>query len=216
MIHLLLFDVDGTLILTGGAGIRAFQRAFHELFRREVETDGIRFHGRTDPEIVEDIFAAGLSRSPTPEELQAICSRYIAHLEEEVRHSPGFRIMPGLPHLLEMLAVRAEVRLGLATGNLEGAARIKLDRADLNRYFPFGGFGSDAKDRTVLIQKAIERGRDLADRPHQEIRTVPDPRGAPSDLQPVSRPPRRGGASLARLPHHAGTPPPIGDACRSG
>ncbi|MBW8004529.1 MAG: HAD hydrolase-like protein [candidate division NC10 bacterium] len=170
MIHLLLFDVDGTLILTGGAGIRAFQRAFHELFRREVETDGIRFHGRTDPEIIEDIFAAGLSRSPTPEELQAICSRYLAHLEEEVRHSPGFRIMPGLPHLLEMLAVRAEVRLGLATGNLEGAARIKLDRADLNRYFPFGGFGSDAKDRTVLIQKAIERGRDLADRPHQEIR----------------------------------------------
>ena len=170
MMNLLLFDVDGTLILTGGAGIRAFQRAFRELFNMEAVTDGIRFHGRTDPEIVEDIFAVRLSRSPTPEELQAICSRYLAYLEEEVPHSPGFRIMPGLPDLLEVLARRADVRLGLATGNLEGAARIKLGRPDLNRYFPFGGFGSDAKDRTALIHKAIERGMTLLGRSQQEIK----------------------------------------------
>lgn len=170
MINLLLFDVDGTLILTGGAGIRAFQRVLRELFKMEATTDGIRFHGRTDPEIVEDIFLKGLSRSPTPEELEAICSRYLAYLEEEVRGSPGYRVMPGFPHLLEILAGRADVRMGLATGNLEGAARIKLSRADMNRYFPFGGYGSDAKDRTVLIQKAIERGRTLIRRPQQEIR----------------------------------------------
>jgi phosphoglycolate phosphatase-like HAD superfamily hydrolase len=170
MINLLLFDVDGTLIQTGGAGIRAFQRAFRELFNMEAVTDRIRFHGRTDPEIAEDIFAARLSRSPTPEELQAICSRYLAYLEEEVPQSPGYRVMPGLPDLLKILASRGEVRLGLATGNLETAARIKLTRADLNRYFSFGGFGSDAKDRTVLIQKAIERGRSFLDRSHQEIR----------------------------------------------
>ena len=110
MMNLLLFDVDGTLILTGGAGIRAFQRAFRELFNMEAVTDGIRFHGRTDPEIVEDIFAARLSRSPTPEELQAICSRYLAYLEEEVPHSPGFRIMPGLPDLLEVGKISAADR----------------------------------------------------------------------------------------------------------
>lgn len=172
MVHLLLFDVDGTLIHTGGAGIRAFRRTFRELFRREVATDGIRFHGRTDPEILEDIFVAGLARSPTPEEVQAIYSHYLGYLDEEVPQSPGYRIMPGLPHLLEVLAARPEVRLGLATGNLEGAARIKLGRADLNRYFLFGGFGSDAKDRTALIRKAIERGRTLVGGSEREIGTV--------------------------------------------
>ena len=187
MIHLLLFDVDGTLILTGGAGIRAFQRAFHELFRREVETDGIRFHGRTDPEIIEDIFAAGLSRSPTPEELQAICSRYLAHLEEEVRHSPGFRIPDPYGGSRD-------------SGVSKGIPRIVQEG------------GGDRRDSVSWPDGSGDHRGYLCCR----AQPVPDPRGAPSDLQPVSRPPRRGGASLARLPHHAGTPPPIGDACRSG
>lgn len=172
MVYLVLFDVDGTLILTGGAGIRSFQRTFRELFGLDVVTDGIRFHGRTDPEIVEDISAAGLGRLPTAAEIRAICSRYVSYLEEEVRHSPGYRIMPGLPALLETLAGRAEVRLGLATGNLEDAARIKLDRADLNRYFSFGGFGSDAKDRAMLIRKAIERGTALEDPSRRDIKAI--------------------------------------------
>jgi phosphoglycolate phosphatase len=171
MVHLLLFDVDGTLIHTGGAGIRAFQRAFHEMFRVTMATEGIRFHGRTDPEILEDIFVAVFGQPPAPEQVEVICRRYLGHLHDEVPHSPGYRIMPGLPHLLELLSARGEVRLGLATGNLEEAARIKLDRADLNRYFSFGGFGSDAKDRTALIRKAIDRGRNLAGE-SQEIRVI--------------------------------------------
>ncbi len=172
MTTLLLFDVDGTLILTGGAGIRAFQRTFRELFSIEALADGIRFHGRTDPDIIEDLFTAGLGRLPTPAEIQAICSRYLPYLQEEVRHSPGYRIMPGLPDLLEMLAGRPEFRLGLATGNLETAARIKLSRADLNRYFSFGGFGSDAQNRTALIQKAIERGRNIMGESKKDMRVV--------------------------------------------
>lgn len=172
MITLVLFDVDGTLILTGGAGIRAFQRTFRELFRVDAVIDGIRFHGRTDPEIIDDIFVAGLGRPATLVETEAVYSRYLTYLDEEVRDSPGYRIMPGLPDLLETLAGRAEVRLGLATGNLEGAARIKLSRADLNRFFSFGGFGSDAKDRTVLIRKAIERGRVLLEGSDQQVRAV--------------------------------------------
>ncbi|MFQ5962233.1 MAG: HAD hydrolase-like protein, partial [Candidatus Methylomirabilales bacterium] len=117
-----------------------------------------------------DIFMNGLNRSATPEELEAICTRYLDHLAEEVRHSPGYRVMPGLPDLLDVLAARAEVPLGLATGNLEGAARIKLSRADMNGYFPFGGYGSDAKDRTALIKQAIQRGRTLLDRSDEELR----------------------------------------------
>lgn len=170
MINLLLFDVDGTLILTGGAGIRSFQRTFRELFGQEAIIDGIRFHGRTDPEIVEDIFMQGFNRLPTPQELEAICTRYLDYLAEEVRHSPGYRVMPGLPNLLDVLAARPEVRMGLATGNLEGAARIKLSRADMNSYFSFGGYGSDAKDRTALIKKAIERGRTLLNRSDAAVR----------------------------------------------
>lgn len=170
MINLLLFDVDGTLILTGGAGVRSFQRTFRELFKTEAVLDGIRFHGRTDLEIVEDIFIKCLNRLPAPEELQTICNEYLTYLKEEVPRSPGYRIMPGLPGLLKILAARSEVCMGLATGNLEGAARIKLNRADLNQYFPFGGYGSDAKDRTVLIRTAIERGRNLLGQSHDEVR----------------------------------------------
>lgn len=172
MIHLLLFDVDGTLILTGGAGIRAFQRTFRELFRMDPVIDGIRLHGRTDPQIIDDIFAAGLGRPATSSEIEAMSRLYLTHLDDEVRHSPGYRIMPGLPRLLETLAGRPEVRLGLATGNLEEAARIKLSRAGMNRFFSFGGFGSDAKDRTVLIRKAIERGKALLGECNQQVRAV--------------------------------------------
>ena len=172
MINLLLFDVDGTLILTGGAGIRGLQRTFRELFRIEAAIDGIRFHGRTDLDIIDDLFTGGLGRPPTPAEVQSISDRYLEYLQEEVRHSPGYRIMPGLPHLLQVLGERPDVRLGLATGNLKDAARIKLSRADMNGFFSFGGFGSDARDRTVLIQKAIERGRTLLGSSDQEIRVV--------------------------------------------
>jgi phosphoglycolate phosphatase len=170
MVHLLLFDVDGTLIQTGGAGIRAFRRTFQELFEIQVVTDRVRFHGRTDPEILEDLFAAELGRPPTTTEVRAICQRYLYYLDEEVPRSPGYRMMPGLPGLLELLVERTGVRIGLATGNLEEAARIKLHRADLNRFFSFGGFGSDAKDRTKLIRTAIERGQQHLRGPAPPIR----------------------------------------------
>ena len=91
MIHLLLFDVDGTLILTGGAGIRAFQRTFRELFQMDPVIDGIRLHGRTDPQIIDDIFVAGLGRPATSSEIEAISRLYLAHLDDEVRRSPEYR-----------------------------------------------------------------------------------------------------------------------------
>ena len=172
MKYLLLFDLDGTLILTGGAGIRAFHTTFRELFQVKVATDGIRFHGRTDLEIIEDICQTDLHRLPTPEELQAICDRYLAHLQDEVTSSPGYRVMPGIPELLRILSRFPDVRLGLGTGNLEGAARIKLARADLNRYFPFGGFGSDAKERREVLRKAVERGKALFGRTGESVQVV--------------------------------------------
>lgn len=159
--NLLLFDVDGTLVLTGGAGIRAFNLAFEQLYGLQGAMEGVRAGGKTDPAIVREIFRTKLRRQATPEEVEALTKSYLQLLPEAVERSEGFRLMPGIPRLLELLAARSDVLLGLGTGNFEQAARIKLERAGLNRYFPFGGFGSDSEDRVQLVRIAIDRGRAL-------------------------------------------------------
>jgi phosphoglycolate phosphatase len=154
-VKLLLFDVDQTLISTGGAGIRALNRAFRDIFSMENAMDGILPHGKTDPGIIREIFAArggdgnGVSMEP-------ILERYLVHLREEVETSAAYRVLPGIVRVLDQLSPRSDVLLGLATGNIELGARIKLQRGDLNRYFSFGGFGSDAEDRTDLVRRAAD------------------------------------------------------------
>lgn len=159
---ILLFDVDGTLVLSGGAGARALDRAFHALHGVAGGTEGIRFGGKTDPAIVREIFLNRLGRSPNRAELEAVYRAYLPHLEEEVAASRGFAVMPGVASLLAGLSARADVLLGLVTGNLEEGARIKLGRPGLNGYFRFGGYGSDAEDRDDLTRIGLERGRALA------------------------------------------------------
>jgi phosphoglycolate phosphatase-like HAD superfamily hydrolase len=161
---IVLFDLDGTLLSAGGADRRAMLRAFQELWGVDAAVEGLRVHGRTDPEILGEIFQARLSRPPRATERQRLYRRYLAHLEEELNSCPGFRVLPGVVDLLETLAADSTVALGLATGNLEEAARLKLRRADLDRYFRFGGYGSDAADRETLVRLAIERGRALLPR----------------------------------------------------
>jgi phosphoglycolate phosphatase-like HAD superfamily hydrolase len=82
-------------------------------------------------------------------------------LADAVAESDGFQVMPGMEELLPRLTEQG-VLLGLVTGNIEAAAQIKLARADLNRYFAFGGYGSDARDRTEVTRKALERGGEVA------------------------------------------------------
>jgi phosphoglycolate phosphatase-like HAD superfamily hydrolase len=86
------------------------------------------------------------------------------YLPGEVERSPGFVVKPGVPELLERLTAE-DVLLGLTTGNVEPAAHAKLARADLNHYFSFGGYGSDAPERVDLTRRAIERARRLAGEP---------------------------------------------------
>ena len=156
--RILLFDLDGTLVLTGGAGVRALDRVFQDLYGLKGAGRGVPFRGRTDLRIIRDIVERKLRRPMAAEEAAAICDRYLPYLEEEVERSPTYRVLPGVPALLTRLAAREDCLLGLGTGNLEAAARIKLARADLNRFFPFGGFGSDAEDRVEVLRRAVARG----------------------------------------------------------
>ncbi len=159
---ILLFDIDGTLLSAGGADRRAVLRAFRELWDVDAAVEGLPVHGRTDPEIVEGIFRARLGRVPGATELELLQKRYLVHLEKELTTPTGFQVLPGVPHLLETLSSDSDVALGLATGNVEGAAKLKLRRAELLEKFRFGAFGSDAADRETLLRVAVERGKSLA------------------------------------------------------
>lgn len=154
--RLLLFDVDQTLIHTGGAGIRALNRAFHKVLLIENAMDGVSPHGKTDPWIVREVLSKRMDTAPADGLIDSILDEYVGFLEEEVQRSPNYRVLPGILEILEEMARRSNVLMGLATGNVEAGARIKLSRGALNRYFPFGGFGSDAEDRVSVVRKAVE------------------------------------------------------------
>ncbi len=157
--RLILFDVDGTLLMAGGAGNRALGRALQHTYGLENGLHGIRLDGKTDPQIVREALGRyGKEASLTRQSLNSLFASYIPFLKDEVATSPDFRILPGVPELMATLSTQSSVALGLATGNIEVGARIKLDRADLTSFFTFGGYGSDAENRTELIRTAIERG----------------------------------------------------------
>ena len=152
-----LFDIDGTLISSGGASDRAWKRAFEELQGVEVDVPAVTGKGVPDPEVGRVVFEKAIGREPTEEEAEALMRRRLDHLPEEVESSPGFVVKDGVVELLERL-IEDGIMLGLTTGNVEEAAHIKLARPNLNRYFAFGGYGSDSPDRTELTRKALERG----------------------------------------------------------
>jgi phosphoglycolate phosphatase-like HAD superfamily hydrolase len=155
-VGLLLFDVDGTLVLTGGAGLRALDCAFEKRHGRRGATAGIRLHGMTDPAIVRDMYQRQLGAVPDATETAAFLDDYLSFLEEEVASSTGYRLMPGLPRALDELVPAGHV-LGLATGNVRAGARLKLTRGGLWGRFAFGGFGDDSPDRAELVRAAAGR-----------------------------------------------------------
>jgi len=160
-VKLLLFDVDQTLINSGGAGLRALDRACQKLFAIEKATDGINPQGKTDPAIAREILRVRLgTNSAVNSQIDSILDAYVFFLKEEVQTSPTFGVLPGIAALLEDMMTRKDVLLGLATGNIEIGARIKLDRGHLNGHFSFGGFGSDSEDRTTLVQAAANKAAD--------------------------------------------------------
>ncbi len=161
---LLLFDLDWTLVYTGGAGVRALDRAFEGLFHIPQAMKTVSPDGKTDPAICREMIKVHLRRDPHAGEIEKLCEEYLKHLKIEVAQSDGYRILPGIPELLEILSRRDDILMGLGTGNLEGGATIKLERPNFMRYFKFGGFGSDSEDRPTVLRKGVERGEFLAAR----------------------------------------------------
>lgn len=159
--HLILFDVDGTLLLSGGAGARALNIAFERIYGIPNGMRHVHPHGKTDELIVQEMFRSHLERCGSEPEVKALLERYLEILPITVRDSKNFHLMPGIPGLLSYLRSRKDVFMGLGTGNIEEGARIKLSRGGLNRFFSFGGFGSDSGDRTELLEAGFQRGEEI-------------------------------------------------------
>jgi phosphoglycolate phosphatase-like HAD superfamily hydrolase len=152
-----LFDIDGTLLVTGGAGGVAWQRAFQELHGIDADVAERTDAGMTDPEIAAIIFREVIGHEGDQAERARVMAAYLRHLPDAVNESSDYRLMPGVEEVLDRL-IDQGMLLGLVTGNIEAAAHVKLARGNLNRFFSFGGYGSDSADRTELTRAGLRRG----------------------------------------------------------
>jgi len=160
--RLLLFDIDGTLVNTGGAGSGAMTRAFSKVCGIDDAFGGLSMAGMTDPLILDhaiDIAEKNGRRMTCTHEEIFDC--YLQFLSEELNSGRNhYQVLPGVVETLEELAGRDDLVLGLATGNIADGARVKLEHGNIYHYFGFGGYGSDHHDRTYVVQQAVRRGEE--------------------------------------------------------
>jgi phosphoglycolate phosphatase len=165
----LLFDLDGTLTRSGGAGSRALGKALHARPQAVAELRKMRLDGMTDRAIARIVLAAEGDQSRPIEDrmrgvaesdIDATLARYLEALAIECAKGV-YQAQPGIPALLDRLRARADVLLGLCTGNLEDGARLKLTSARLWEHFRFGGYGSDAEPRPDIVRAAWRRAQSL-------------------------------------------------------
>jgi phosphoglycolate phosphatase len=179
--RILLFDIDGTLVSTGGAGAVAWRQAFEELHGIPADIGQFTDAGMTDPDVGAKTFEAVLGRDPTPHELAQLIQRRLEHLPEAVDASEKYRVLPGVPERLRQLSRDGHL-LGLITGNGDGAAHVKLQRADLNRWFTFGAYAVAGHARADIVRDAVERGEAMLGRdvPNTEVYVIGD---TPLDIE---------------------------------
>lgn len=158
MTVLYLFDIDGTLMHAAGSGRVAFDAVFAEQHGLLNASDGVRYGGRTDPGILDEIFRARLGRPPTDAEVASFLEAYVPELQRLLA-AGGVQVLDGVEGALAYLKARPDVLLGVATGNIQAGADAKLTAAGLAHWFELGGYGSDSHDRAALVARAIERGR---------------------------------------------------------
>ena len=155
---LLLFDIDGTLLLSGGAGIRAMTRAFEEVFDVREAFAGSDVAGRTDRFILSGALTrAGLP--DTPEQHQLFREAYVPRLREEIlKPATGrYGLMPGIQALLDRLRDEGSVHFALLTGNYQSAAYVKLGHFGIEGFFEWGAFGEESTERDELARIALRR-----------------------------------------------------------
>jgi phosphoglycolate phosphatase len=157
-----IFDIDCTLIVTGGAGLKAFDHVVSKM--GPPLPDDYSPSGKTDWQIICEYYLIVHGREPEDAERVALADDYIRRLPVEIESCrPHYRVLPGVADLLAFFD-RNCVPLGLGTGNLEEAARLKLEPGGLHSRFQFGGYGSDARDRGHVLKKAIERAANVIGR----------------------------------------------------
>jgi len=150
-----LFDIDGTLLNTGGAGQAAMEAALSSEFGAKSPVEGISTAGRTDRAITFDLFEYhGISADDQTR--RRFVSAYLEHLPVHLENLDGL-VLPGIPELLQQLSERNDVCLGLLTGNFQSGARLKLEHYELYHHFEFGGFGDDHLDRDDVAREALEQ-----------------------------------------------------------
>jgi phosphoglycolate phosphatase-like HAD superfamily hydrolase len=164
----LLFDLDGTLTRSGGAGTRALGQALHARPQAIAELRKMRLDGMTDRAIARALLAAEgdhsipleqRMRSVKDPDIDAVLVRYLEALAAECARN-AYVALPGVAALIQRLVARADVLLGLCTGNLERGAELKLSSAGLWSAFRFGGYGNDAEPRAEIVRTAWRRARE--------------------------------------------------------
>jgi phosphoglycolate phosphatase len=164
-VKLLLFDIDGTLLTASGAGRRALEQAMRDVYGTAGPIDAYDFRGGTDPQIIRDLLGhAGVGEAAIAAGEGAVYRRYEALLETEIGDGRAVSVYPGVRQLVETLAARTDVVVGLLTGNIEVGARIKLRPTGLWPHFRLGAYGSDHADRTRLPLVAASRAERLVGR----------------------------------------------------
>jgi phosphoglycolate phosphatase-like HAD superfamily hydrolase len=167
----LLFDIDGTLIASGGAGRRAIESAFAECHGRADACEHFSFAGMTDRAIAREGLRA-IGERDTAHDIDALLACYIRHLEAAIKNGDGYHVHAGILPALAAAEVRAQCAIGLGTGNIRAGARAKLTPAALHHRFAFGGFGCDHEDRAALIGVGLARGAARLGLAPKDVRAV--------------------------------------------
>jgi len=171
--RLVLFDIDGTLLVARGAGRRALAAALKDVYGTAGDIDGYDLRGQTDPRIVFDVMeGAGLEREAVRERLDDCFEAYARGLAAEIGDGDKVVTLPGIGDLVRRLHGDAEVLLGLLTGNIEAGARIKLGPTGLLPYFRLGAYGSDHLDRRQLPSLAARRAHAIVGVPFAPDRVL--------------------------------------------
>ena len=155
--RLLLFDIDGTLVNTGGAGVEALKLIMHHRFGAKDDLRDIEIAGKTDRAIIHDILRK-YRVDPTEENITSFAREYINGLPLSLSRAHG-RVLPGIQQLLERLKPQSHIVLALLTGNLQQGAKLKLRHYGLWKFFEFGAFADDHHDRNELGAFAKKRAQ---------------------------------------------------------
>ncbi len=170
---LFLFDIDGTLIKSGNAGGKALELVFKQMFGVKKAMRGIRPDGKTDADIVEEILLKKTKQQADNSLIGIILDQYLSMLEETIKN-PEYTVIEGVKEFLQRIHYDKVDVMGIATGNVELGAKIKLRQGDIEKYFKFGAYGSDSRDRKEILKIAVQRAVSYAGTDFEYVYIVGD------------------------------------------